>query len=151
MKTNNSAVPRSLLIILLLVIGAVGLGGVRGGSDHNDDYLYNEIVNVEGNVQVVNQATQETLVRSGAYLIFQRADCKRCLIATTTDTEGKYRIRVSRGRYRLVVRDVTSEGHGHDVPAPDQPRYIDANNVVGGNRFDVKLVYPPSQLDRTLP
>jgi hypothetical protein len=118
---------------------APNVAGQRRG--HADDYLYNQTVTISGTVTASVAGKSDDAISVSQGLLFQRVGCRLCLIATRTDTQGRYTIHVGRGKYRVIVRDGTNEGHLVDVVAPDQPRVINATNIVGGNEFNIRLVF----------
>ena len=120
----------------LLTLAAL-LFSANGIAQHRDDFVYNRIVQIKGHVTIVGQPD---VIASGMYLVFQRDGCKDCLVATHTDIDGNYQIFVGRGRYKLIVRDGSREGEMTDSLPPDQPRYINATHIVGGETLDVRIV-----------
>jgi hypothetical protein len=139
---------RSLGLVVSLLMMTMGAIAAHKALVHQDDYLYGEIVVIKGTVQEVHSEDGTSVPCAGQYLLFQRADCKRCLIATTTDMDGNYFIRVSRGKYRLIVREGNRIGETYDVIAPDQSRYLDATE---DTQFDIKLRPSPFELQLTPP
>ena len=110
---------------------------------HPDDYVFNEVVLIKGHVTILNHPELGTTVGNGVYLVFQREGCKQCLVATSTDLEGNYQILVGRGRYKVISRDARGGGApSYDMLAPDQPRFINAQNKVHGETFYIKVVIP---------
>lgn len=144
-------IQRTFLLVMMILAGTLAAIAVQHRLSQGEERLYNEMVVIKDNVRVVDQTTHDTSVRVGASLIFQRVDCKKCLVAAVTDTDGNYQLHVSRGRYKVIVREGTREGETYDVLAADQPRYVDATNVVNYNQFDIRLVYPSSLFHVTLP
>ena len=131
---------RHRLIRLMFTLSAfIAVGWLaRGGiAQRRDDFVYNRIVQIKGHVTLVNQPDVRA---SGMYLVFQREGRKDCLVATHTDVLGNYQVFVGRGRYKLIVREGTREGEMIDSLPGDQPRYINATNVVSGETFDVRIL-----------
>jgi hypothetical protein len=129
------------LAALLIVAGAVY--AQSWARPHPDDYVFNEVVLIKGHVTILNHHELGTTAGSGVYLVFQREGCKRCLVATSTNLEGNYQILVGRGRYKVISRDARGGGApSYDMLAPEQPRSIDAQNIVQGETFDIKVVIP---------
>lgn len=135
----------ALLALIALLVLAVS------GPSAEDDQLYNQFVTIRGAVKVTEPQAQKTSVPVGTALIFQRTDCKRCLAVAVTDENGEYKLRVGKGKYRLVVRNCGLVNQSLDCLAPDQQRIVDANNTILDNVFNVKLVRPSTPLDATLP
>jgi hypothetical protein len=133
---------RALAMISVLAIGVTGAAVNSGYS--NDDDVYDQLVTIKGSVQILNHPELGKTAGSGMAIIFQRADCKRCIITAVTDKDGKYEVRVGRGRYKVIAREGRGGGApSFDLLAPDQPRYVDAYSLLPeGNRFDIKLVLP---------
>jgi hypothetical protein len=110
---------------------------------HPDDYVFNEIVLIKGHVTILNHPQLGRTVGNGIYLVFQREGCKKCLVATSADLNGNYQILVGRGRYKVISRDARGGGApSYDMLAPDQPRYINVQNLVSGETFDINVVIP---------
>lgn len=107
------------------------------------DFL-NEIVIIEGKVEVLNHPDLGRAPASQTSIIFQRVDCGKCLIDARTDEKGNYRIDVGRGRYRIIKRGSVDGGSQTvEMLATDQPRYVDATSLqYKGNRFDIRIVLP---------
>ena len=134
---------------LFLFVAAASLLSSQGFSQDmsgkkSDDYLYNEIVTVRGRVTASQSGKKDFAVRANAYLILQRTDCKKCLVGVNADENGNYEIKVSQGKYRLIVREGTREGEMYNILAPNQPRYLEVKTPVTGYfiEFNVSLVYP---------
>ncbi|MBL8189744.1 MAG: hypothetical protein JNK38_17155 [Acidobacteria bacterium] len=135
--------------VLLALVALLVLAVSR--PNHEDDDLYNQFVTIRGAVTVTEPQTQKTSIPVGTALIFQRTDCKRCLAVAVTDEKGEYKLRVGKGKYRLVVRNCGLVNQSLDCLAPSQPRIVDANNTILDNVFNVKLIRPATPLDVTLP
>jgi hypothetical protein len=138
---------RKILFIASTVLVVIMAGVIVYAQDwvrpHPDDYVFNEIVLIKGHVTILNHPELGRTVGSGMYLVFQREGCKKCLIATSTDLDGNYQILVGRGRYKVISRDARGGGApSYDMLAPNQTRYINAQNKVSGERFDINVVIP---------
>lgn len=127
-----------------IIVSAAGVFGLVLAQDYSyrqmDEELYKQMVTIKGKVQIFNPDLGITL-GNGIYLLFQRDDCKRCVIATTTDAQGNYQIRVGQGRYRVIAENQSPVLY--DMLAPHQPRFINATEQ--DNQFDIKLVVPSSR------
>ena len=135
---------KGLSILAALIVVVVGVGLILGHSNAaRDEDPYNQMVTIKGRVEILNHPEMGRTPGNGIYLLFQRDDCKRCLIATTADADGKYKIRVGRGRYKIIVDNPSPPTY--DMLAPNQPRYVTANLVVQDNEFDIKLLLPSSR------
>ena len=133
-----------VLGVILIIVFVAGVVGLALGQDYRyhqmDEDLYKQMVTIKGKVEVLNQDLAIT-PGNGIYLLFQRDDCKRCVIATTADAQGNYQIRVGQGRYRVIAEKQTPVLD--DMLAPSQPRFINATEQ--NNQFDLKLVLPSSR------
>ncbi len=134
-STKPTRILKWTFIILFLLIGVIGAGH---GEVDDDDQLYNQIVAIKGNVQILNHPDLGLTPASRIYLVFQREDCKRCLVATWTDSKGDYEIFVGQGKYRIIVRNPSPPTY--DMLAPEQPRYVNATKDEKPKHFDIKLV-----------
>ena len=140
-----------VILIVGLLILFIQLNALGQKKPNPDDYLYNEIVTIKGKVTVFAlREDSEPIIGSHQSLIFQRVDCKKCLISTRTDCNGNYEIYVSRGKYRLIVRNGTQIGAMTDILALSQPKIINAFEPTY-NIFDIKLVLPFEPLHLELP
>src|SRR5262245_46815585 len=133
MMRRKTIIPFALVpaVFALFLLSANGL------AQHRDDFVYNRIVQIKGHVTIVGQPD---VIASGMYLVFQRDGCKDCLVATHTDVDGNYQLFVGRGRYKLIVREGVREGELTDSLPSDQPRYINATHIVGGETFDIRII-----------
>jgi hypothetical protein len=133
---------------LLTVIGLLILAAPRTSSEHacaiDQGNLFNDVVTIEGHIEILNHPDLGKSPASLTAVIFQRVDCGKCLISARTDEKGDYKITVGRGRYRVIKQGSLDGGPPFiDMLAAKQPRYIDANSLqYGGNRFDIKIVLP---------
>lgn len=125
------------VFILTLLIPSIGDTSLCGDSSAppEDEPIYNRMVTISGKVSI---SDHPEILASGAYLVFQRADCGRCLVATSADAEGNYKIRVGRGKYKIIMNNPSPPTF--DLLVPDQPRYVTATNVIGETTFDIKLL-----------
>ena len=123
-----------------LVVVVLGVLSVIQGANYGSDDSYNQMVIIKGKVEILNHPELGRTPGNGFDLLFQRQDCRRCVIGTIADAEGKYTVRVGRGRYKLIVENPSPPVV--DLLAPEQPRFIDANSAVQDNQFDIKVVLP---------
>lgn len=111
-----------------------------------DDVYDGRIQQVKGTVTLLNLPTLGKTPANGQYLVFQREDCKKCLVATHADLNGEYKIFVGVGRYKLIVRQNICDYGGagcdcYDLLAADQPRYLDvARSRPYTEEFNINLV-----------
>jgi len=132
------------ILVALWALVAIGMYWEKVCDAEKEDLL-NEVVTLEGKVEILNHPDLGRTPASLTTIIFQRVDCGKCLIAARTDDNGNYKITIGRGRYRVVKRsDNQGRSQTIDMLASDQPRYIDATSLqYKGNRFDVRIVLPP--------
>ncbi len=124
--------------VAVLLAATAGVYAQDWARPHPDDYVFNGVVIIKGHVTILNQPEVRA---SGMYLVFRREGCKKCLVATWTDAEGNYQTLVGRGRYKVISRDARGGGApSYDILAPEQPRFIDAQNIMQGETFDIKVV-----------
>jgi hypothetical protein len=143
-STKMLNIRRLIALGVLFVTGMAGAVSFGRNQAHKDDYVYDQLVTIKGKVQILNHPELGMTEGSHMSLVFQRAGCRKCLVVARTDADGKYEIGLSRGRYKLILRE--SRGGGapsYDLLAPDQPRYINATSVLQPNVFDVRVVLPP--------
>lgn len=142
-----------ILAIMVAVLLSTALLFAQTGNKlgHGDDQLYNQFVTIRGKVKVTEPQTKKVSVPVGAALIFQRLDCKRALVLAVTDENGEYKLRVGKGKYRIIVRKCGLANESYDCLAPDQERIVNASDTINDNVFDVRLVRPATPLDITLP
>jgi len=129
--------------ILGVLIGFLAFSSLSISSCEED--LYSKFVTIEGNVKATEPETGKVFIPVGQTLIFQRVDCKKCLLVAVTDGDGNYKLRVGEGRYKLIVKGDISRGGSYLDPA--QPEIIDAKNKVTSNVFDIKLIRHRNPLD----
>ena len=127
------------------MIGIAGVVSFGQSSNHADDRLYDQLVTIKGKVTILNHPELGRTGGSYMSLLFQRDDCRQCLIVARTDADGNYEIGVGRGRYRLIIREARGGGApSYDLLAPDQPRYVNATSVLQPNVLDVRVMLPPN-------
>ena len=129
--------------VLVAVSTSVIVSAQNWARPHPDDDVFNEIVLIKGHVTILNHPELGRTAGNGVYLVFQREGCRNCLIATSTDMDGNYQILGGRGRYKVISRYARGGGApSYDMLAPDQPRYVNTQNIVNGQTFDIKIVIP---------
>jgi hypothetical protein len=137
-----------LKLFTLIAMGTVAtivVGATMAGRDQTivRDGVYNRMVTIKGHVEILNNPELGRTAGSGEYLVFQRDGCSDCLVGTYADANGDYKIRVGRGRYRLIVYNPSPPTY--DMIAPGQPRYVVATPKLRETEFDIKLVVPPTR------
>lgn len=104
------------------------------------DNAYNRMATIKGHIEFLNRSASERVVASGQFVVFQRDGCADCLIGAYADENGDYKVRVGRGRYKLIAYNPSPPTY--DLIAPDQPRYVDAVPRLQDTQFDIKLTVP---------
>ena len=107
------------------------------------DDAYNRMVTIKGHIEILNNPELGRTAGSGQYLVFQRDGCSDCLVGTYADANGNYKIRVGRGRYKLIVYNPSPPTY--DMIAPGQPRYVEASPGLRDTEFEIKVVVPSSR------
>ena len=132
-----------LMIIFLLSTSFSGEPPRRCSSENGADGLSpNRLVVIEGKATIVN-FPGGALPATSERLIFQKIGCESCFIGADVDKDGKYRILVGDGKYKLIVRNPSSPEV--DWIAPDQERIIDTESQTFRNQilnFDIKIKMP---------
>lgn len=105
-----------------------------------NDRLYNKIVTIDGKVSSRVVETGEVGPAQGETIIFQRVNCKSCLFAVNTDSNGRYSIRVGAGKYRIFISDC-GRSRMEDCIAEGQPRVVEAIVKPTRTTFDIMLTY----------
>lgn len=140
-----------IFVLAVTLTSGISLALTTSASCDNDDQLYSQFVTIKGSVTSTDPATHKTSTPVGTALVFQRVGCKGCLVVAVTDENGEYKLRVGRGRYRVIVRNCGLPNQSYDCVAPNQPRIVNADNTILDNVFNIKLVRPTTPLDITLP
>lgn len=135
--------PFTLSAMLILSIVVFGVSMAEQTVTIVREGVYNRMVTITGHVEILNNPALGRTPGSGAYLVFQRYGCSDCLVGTYADANGEYKIRVGRGRYKLIAYNPSPPTY--DMIAPGQPRYIDAIPKLQSIQFDIKLVAPSNQ------
>jgi hypothetical protein len=121
------------------------------GSSSCDEDIYSQIVIVEGKITSKEIVTGEVLTSSQQFLVFRRTDCKKCLITTRADSEGKYVVYLRTGKYEVIVGDCGIK-RDKDCISPAQNPIVNASDKVGRTIFDINLVHDKNDfLDITGP
>jgi len=129
-----------LMAIIVLAVSGTSYFYDACSASSEDTEIYNEFVTIKGKVTILNHPELGVTPFNGAYVVFQRTDCKRCLVATHADIDGKYQVRVGKGRYKLVMYNPSPPTV--DLLAPNQPRYVEAKNILEDTVFDINVAFP---------
>ena len=124
--------------VLTVCLVILGFPGVK----HQDESAYYATSTVKGSVTILNHPKLGKTAASGTYIVFQRTNCKKCVIGTRTDADGRYELHIGAGRYRLIIREGTREGQTRDILAPNQQRLVDVGPVGTVKTFDVAILLP---------
>ena len=127
---------------LLLAVASLGLVCLAYGGPHEDDFLYNKMGTIKGTVVILNHPTLGRTLGNSVYLLFQRTDCKKCVLGVRTDLNGQYSVHVFQGRYRVILREGQIEGEGVDMLAPKQPRVVEVTSTIDPAKFDIEVQLP---------
>lgn len=104
------------------------------------DDVYNQIGIVKGQVFIVNNPELGRTPASGQYFVFQRADCRRCLIGVRADGEGRYTAFLGVGRYRVICID--PERDGTDLIRKGQVREVTVRPRPNDAELDLEIEVP---------
>ncbi len=124
--------PRSLMAmtgLLVMMLAAVAA-----------DDIYNQIGIVKGQVFIVNNPELGRTPASGQYFVFQRMDCRRCLVGMRADSEGRYTAFLGVGRYRVICID--PERGGADLIRKGQVREVTVRQRPNDAEFNIDLEIP---------
>lgn len=86
------------------------------------EHVYDQIGIVRGQIIIVNNPELGRTPASGQYIVFQRVDCRRCVIGLRADAEGRYTAFLGAGRYRIICED--PERPGADLIRKGQVREV---------------------------
>ena len=134
-----------ILMLGLLIASSFALitRSTNAVDSHEDDFLYNKMVTIEGTVQILNHpAFGKTPANNNQTILFQRTDCKKSVVAAVTDQDGRYQLHVLQGRYKVIIRYGSREGELEDVLAPDQPRFVEATPSLKTTEFNINIMLP---------
>ena len=140
----------SLVLFIFLMLGVAYAHGQKSKPYSESDLeVYNRIEQVKGQVTILNHPELGKTAGTGMYLVFQREGCKDCLVATHTDGEGRYKIFIGIGKYKLIVQEKncgyapTEDCAGHNLLASDQEQYLVVERGRPyGAEFNINLVLP---------
>ena len=84
------------------------------------------LVVIKGIVTILNHPDLGKIPDSGRTIIFQKVGCNSCYVGTNADADGKYKIMVDDGKYKIIARNPSSPEI--DLLAPDQEKFIDTES-----------------------
>jgi len=102
--------------------------------------IYNQIGVVEGQVFIVNNPELGRTPASGQYFVFQRVDCRHCLIGVRTNEKGRYTAFLAVGRYRVICTD--PEREGADLIRKGQVREVIVRKPPNDTELNIELEVP---------
>jgi len=102
--------------------------------------VYNQIGIVRGQVFIVNNPELGRTPASGQYFVFQRTDCRRCLVGMRADAEGRYTAHLGVERYRVICID--PEREGADLIRKGQVREVTVRQRPYDSELDIELEMP---------
>jgi hypothetical protein len=149
MRAKTLFVTLSLLLVIVASVGLLVHAQKKTSCSTQDNEVYDgRIQQVKGKVMYLNHPDLGKTPANGQYLVFQREDCKDCLVATHADNEGNYKIFIGVGRYKLIVQETRCDyggncGECHNLLALDQAQFIDVEkNRPYVAEFNINLLLP---------
>lgn len=104
------------------------------------EHVYDQIGIVRGQIIIVNNPELGRTPASGQYIVFQRVDCRRCLIGLRADLEGRYTAFLGAGRYRIICED--PERQGADLIRKGQVREVTVLPPPNAVELNIELEVP---------
>ncbi len=102
------------------------------------DDLYNQIGGIKGQVVIVNHPRTRAYPGLRYVFVLQRAGCQNCLIGVRTDIDGRYKLNLGAGKYRLYCEDTDRT----DLVRRGQPREVTVKPGLQDVEFDIELELP---------
>ncbi len=135
---------------ILFAIALLSLAAYAQNSScsHPDSDVYDgRIIQVKGKVTILNHPELGKTVASGMSVVFQREDCKKCLVATRANLDGDYEVFLGEGRYKVIAWENQCDYGGagcvcYDLLAPDQLRYVEAKRSPYRAEFNISIRLP---------
>jgi hypothetical protein len=133
--SSHAMVALAFVVMLSLLSSVVA-------AQRSNDGIHNQLVVLEGTVTELNNRDLGNVpANTSVVLIFRREGCDACLIAVNPDLEGRYRIRVGVGKYRLIVTNPAPPEQ--NLLAPQQATMIDLSKKGTKTvQFDIRLKFP---------
>jgi hypothetical protein len=122
--------PRMFMTVLLTIAFAATAA----------EHVYDQIGIVKGQIMIVNNPELGRTPASGQYFVFQRTDCRRCLVGIRADAEGRYTAFLGVGRYRVICED--PEGEGADLIRKGQIREVTVMRPPNAVELNIELEIP---------
>jgi hypothetical protein len=114
-----------------------------------DEKLASSMGILYGTVEYINHPKLGRTKASGIQISFQSQDCSKIAVGIRTDINGKYMILLSKGKYRIFVREDINNGSENiswDWLAPSQRRHFEIMPYKD-QRLDVELIFPKEAID----
>jgi hypothetical protein len=146
---------KKILIIAMFVICITSdvYSQVSSSDDCKEDptSIPNQLIQLKGKVEIADKNNNKS-VRVGAYIVFQKAECKKCLVATYSNSEGDYSILLGQGKYKVFIFEGPLNGQFYNALAPEQEHYVQtkAGERVQNFNIKIKLREPSVILDESL-
>lgn len=123
---------------VLIFLTSVVLYSTAFAQSRDESEVYNQMATIKGHVEILNNPEIGKTAGTGIFIVFQRVDCRKCLVGIFADVNGDYRVRVGQGKYKVIVYNPSPPTY--DMLAPDQPRFVTANSIIVDTVFDINLV-----------
>ena len=125
------------ILIIVLAVVAIPILANTPCYSQSASHVYDEIGRLHGTVILINHPDLGRTPANFMYLVFRRAGCKKCLIGTKTDVDGKYELFLGQGRYELIALSPTPPPY--DMIANGQSRMVNIRGREPDTQFDVSL------------
>lgn len=112
----------------------------------SSDSTPKRLVIIKGKAIIINHPDSKDskgIPATSETLIFQKDGCQSCFVGANVDIDGNYKILVSDGKYKIIVRNPSDPEI--DLLAPDQERFIYTGSENSPNsvfNFDIKIKLP---------
>ena len=93
--------------------------------ERRDEEAYFGLADVSGVITMLNHPTLGRTPDVGRLVVFQRTDCRTCVMGERTDIHGHYGIGLPKGKYKVILRWGEREGESRDWLAPGQARFVE--------------------------
>jgi len=130
-------------ILVVLACGILAASAALNPSEErNDETAYFGLGGIEGTVTILNHQVLGKTPDNGTSVVFQRTDCPKAFFGASTDINGHYSVALSKGRYRVIMREGTHEGETWNVLAPSQVRFVEVGGPGTKTHFDIEVFFP---------
>lgn len=134
------------ITIIVLFFLAVFFGNKENScllAQESSKLLPKRLVIIKGKATIINHPDLGETPATSETLIFQKIGCESCFIGTNVDQDGNYKILVSDGKYKIIVRNPSSPEK--DLLDIKQEKFIDTGSENSPNstfNFDIKIKFP---------